>query len=131
MNLKSVAKMYGISPCTVRKWAYAYQEHEIIVLTGKKGRYSADFKRTVVRIPNCPGAHSTIISNVLRLRNGISHARDLVLKIYHQPKGRYDYKRIRLACRNEGILLNRKTVRKLMKELDISRLIRVNKVPFL
>ncbi|ENA22459.1 helix-turn-helix domain-containing protein [Escherichia coli] len=36
MSLKSVARMYGISPCTVRKWAYAYREHGISILTGKK-----------------------------------------------------------------------------------------------
>lgn len=54
-------------------------------------------------------------------------ARALVLKIYHQHKGRYGYRRIRLACRNEGGLLNGKTVRKLMKELGISSLIRVKK----
>ncbi|HGY8462749.1 TPA: IS3 family transposase, partial [Escherichia coli] len=50
-----------------------------------------------------------------------------MLKIYHQHKGRYGYRRIRLACRNEGVLLNGKTVRKLMKELGISSLIRVKK----
>lgn len=54
-------------------------------------------------------------------------ARTLVLKIYHQHKGRYGYRRIRLACRNEGMSLNGKTVRKLMKELGISSLIRVKK----
>lgn len=54
-------------------------------------------------------------------------ARALVLKIYHQHKGRYGYRRIKLACRNEGVLLNGKTVRKLMKELGISSLIRVKK----
>ncbi|EBJ5114599.1 hypothetical protein DV589_24820 [Salmonella enterica] len=54
-------------------------------------------------------------------------ARALVLKSYHQHKGRYGYRRIRLACRNEGVLLNSKTVRKLMKELGISSLIRVKK----
>ncbi|MGG8980043.1 transposase [Escherichia coli] len=37
LSLKSVARMYGISPCTVRKWAYAYREHGISILTGKKG----------------------------------------------------------------------------------------------
>ncbi|MDA6389457.1 helix-turn-helix domain-containing protein, partial [Escherichia coli] len=45
LSLKSVARMYGISPCTVRKWAYAYREHGISILTGKKGRYSAELKR--------------------------------------------------------------------------------------
>ena len=37
------------------------------------------------------------------------------------------YRRIRLACSNEGVLLNGKTVRKLMKELGINSLIRVKK----
>ncbi|WDC22958.1 helix-turn-helix domain-containing protein (plasmid) [Escherichia albertii] len=37
--------MYGISPCTVRKWAYAYREHGISIITGKKGRYFAELKR--------------------------------------------------------------------------------------
>ncbi|EEW0696957.1 transposase [Escherichia coli] len=44
-------------------------------------------------------------------------ARALVLKIYHQHKGRYGYRRIRLACRNEGVLLNGKTVRKRKRKL--------------
>ncbi|EPR2382997.1 IS3 family transposase, partial [Escherichia coli] len=43
--------------------------------------------------------------------------KQVILRIYHQHKGRYGYRRIRLACRNEGILLNGKTIRKLMKEL--------------
>ncbi|EGI2439598.1 transposase, partial [Escherichia coli] len=32
--------------------------------------------------------------------------KQVILRIYHQHKGRYGYRRIRLACRNEGILLN-------------------------
>ncbi|WP_423775570.1 IS3 family transposase [Cedecea davisae] len=31
-----------------------------------------------------------------------------MLKIYHQHKGRYGYRRIGLECRNEGVLLNGK-----------------------
>ncbi|WDB27004.1 hypothetical protein [Escherichia albertii] len=38
--------MYGISPCTVRKWAYAYWEHGISILTGKKA------ERETVKIIN-------------------------------------------------------------------------------
>ncbi|EJY9247990.1 IS3 family transposase [Salmonella enterica] len=72
---------------------------------------------------------STFYYHVKRLTapNRYQSARSLVLKIYHQHKGRYGYRRIRLACRNEGVLLNGKTVRKLMKELGISSLIRVKK----
>ncbi|EHR9159501.1 transposase [Escherichia coli] len=46
VSLKSVARMYGISPCTVRKWAYAYWEHGISILTGKKA------ERETVKINN-------------------------------------------------------------------------------
>nr|WP_148936264.1 IS3 family transposase [Escherichia coli] len=243
LSLKSVARMYGISPCTVRKWAYAYREHGISILTGKKGRYSAELKLTVVkevvddcfsvrevavkhgipafgtvcnwlekyrkygedafirknkksipvpdksaisapplptltkdereeleqlRVENaylkklkalvqqktCSVQEKVSIVNELRQEWPLSRllivsglprstfyyhvrrlaapdryqsARALVLKIYHQHKGRYGYRRIRLACRNEGVLLNGKTVRKLMKELGISSLIRVKK----
>lgn len=72
---------------------------------------------------------STFYYHVRRLAapDRYQSARALVLKIYHQHKGRYGYRRIRLACRNEGVLLNGKTVRKLMKELGISSLIRVKK----
>ncbi|EEL2517539.1 IS3 family transposase [Salmonella enterica] len=243
LSLKSVARMYDISPCTVRKWAYAYREHGIGMLTGKKGRYSADFKLMVVKevvddgfsvretavkhgipafgtvctwlekyrkhgedaftrknqkiipvpdksvtpVPPQPALtdvereeleqlrvenaylkklkalsaenmlsaqekvsiiselrqewplsrllivaglpRSTFYYHVKRLAapDRYQSARALVLKIYHQHKGRYGYRRIRLACRNEGVLLNGKTVRKLMKELGISSLIRVKK----
>nr|WP_261459942.1 IS3 family transposase [Serratia fonticola] len=244
LSLKSVARMYNISPCTVRKWAYAYREHGIDILTGKKGRYSADFKLTVVKevVDDCFSVRETAIKygipafgtvctwlekyrkygenafiqknkksipvpdkNVipaspllaltenereeleqLRVENaylkklkGLSSAENmlntqekvsivnelrqewplprlliaaglprstfyyhirrlaapdryqsaskLVLKIYHQHKGRYGYRRIRMACRNEGVLINGKIVRKLMKELGISSLIRLKK----
>lgn len=53
--------------------------------------------------------------------------RTLILKLYHQHKGRYGYRRLRLACRNEGVLLNGKTVRKQMKLLGISSIIRIKK----
>ncbi|QML13005.1 transposase (plasmid) [Escherichia coli] len=58
---------------------------------------------------------STFYYHVRRLAapDRYQSARALVLKIYHQHKGRYGYRRIRLACRNEGVLLNGKTVRKL------------------
>lgn len=51
----------------------------------------------------------------------------LILKLYHQHKGRYGYRRLRLACRNDGGLLNGKTIRKQMKLLGISSIIRIKK----
>jgi transposase len=65
LSLKSVARIYGISPCTVRKWAYAYREHGIGVLTGKKGRYSADFKLRVVKevVDDCFSVRETAVKH--------------------------------------------------------------------
>lgn len=49
LSLKAVAKMYNLCPSSVRKWAYVYREHGIEILSGKKGRHSADFKLMVVK----------------------------------------------------------------------------------
>ncbi|MGE9134827.1 IS3 family transposase, partial [Escherichia coli] len=57
---------------------------------------------------NRPHPHYCLISLALT-PDRYQSARALVLKIYHQHKGRYGYRRIRLACRNEGVLLNGKT----------------------
>ncbi|EKQ3330675.1 transposase, partial [Escherichia coli] len=46
--------------------------------------------------------------------------KQVILRIHHRHKGRYGYRPIRLACRNEGILLNGKTIRKLMKSAHLS-----------
>ncbi|MFX2612005.1 transposase [Enterobacter mori] len=65
LSLKYVARMYGISPCTVRKWAYVYREHGIGVLTGKKGRYSADFELMVVKeiVDDCFSVRETAVKH--------------------------------------------------------------------
>ncbi|HEB6950292.1 TPA: transposase [Salmonella enterica subsp. enterica serovar Hvittingfoss] len=72
LSLKSVARMYDISPCTVRKWAYAYREHGIGVLTGKKGRYSADFKLMVVKevVDDCFSVRETAVKHGILNRPG-------------------------------------------------------------
>lgn len=49
LSLKAVAKIYNLCPSSVRKWAYVYREHGIEILSGKKGRHSADFKLMVVK----------------------------------------------------------------------------------
>ncbi|MEZ2682301.1 MULTISPECIES: IS3 family transposase [Providencia] len=47
--------------------------------------------------------------------------------IYHEHKGRYGYRRIHLTLRNEGILLNHKTVQRLMKRLNLKSTVRAKK----
>lgn len=47
--------------------------------------------------------------------------------LFNQHKGRYGYRRITLALRQEGALLNHKTVYRLMKTLQLKSLIRVKR----
>lgn len=53
--------------------------------------------------------------------------RQQILTLFHKHKGRYGYRRITLAGRREGSLLNHKTVQKLMKELGLTCCIRRKK----
>jgi putative transposase len=50
-----------------------------------------------------------------------------ILTLFHKHKGRYGYRRITLAIRREGSLLNHKKVQRLMKALDLTCCIRRKK----
>ena len=45
--------------------------------------------------------------------------RSLIRKIYNTHKGRYGYRRVTLQLRSEGIIINHKTVQKLMVEMGL------------
>ncbi len=45
--------------------------------------------------------------------------KSMISTIYHDHKGRYGYRRITLELRNQGFLINHKTVQRLMKELGL------------
>ena len=51
----------------------------------------------------------------------------LIQQIYHQHKGRFGYRRITLEIKNKGVLINHKTVLRLMKLLGLKSLIRAKK----
>lgn len=53
--------------------------------------------------------------------------KQLIQDVYHQHKGRYGYRRIGLALRQMGCLLNHKTVQKLMGALKLKSVVRVKK----
>ena len=53
--------------------------------------------------------------------------RYVINKIYHQNEGRYGYRRIQAELRNQGYVVNGKTVRKLMKELGLKCEVRIKK----
>jgi len=48
-------------------------------------------------------------------------------EIYHQHKGRFGYRRITLQLRQEGVVINHKTVLRLMQSLDLKSVIRIKK----
>ena len=50
-----------------------------------------------------------------------------IVSIYHQHKGRYGYRRIYLALRNEGFTINHKTVERIMSEHELKSLVRPKK----
>jgi putative transposase len=51
----------------------------------------------------------------------------LIKSIYHRHKGRYGYRRITDELNNKGIIINHKTVLRLMKSLGLKSIIRVKK----
>lgn len=53
--------------------------------------------------------------------------REQIIAIYHRHKGRYGYRRITLELRNQGVIVNHKTVERLMYESDLKFLVRVKK----
>jgi putative transposase len=53
--------------------------------------------------------------------------KSMISTIYHDHKRRYGYRRITLELRNQGFLINHKTVQRLMKELGLKSLVRMKK----
>ena len=66
-------------------------------------------------------ARSTYYYHTKRLSesDGYDDIRTAICKIYNHHKGRYGYRRITSQLRNDGILLNHKTVQKLMVEMSL------------
>ena len=50
-----------------------------------------------------------------------------IRQLYHQHKGRFGYRRITLKLRQEGQIINHKTVFRLMRDLKLKSIIRVRK----
>jgi putative transposase len=56
-----------------------------------------------------------------------SDVKTMIKQIYHQHKGRFGYRRITLTMKDKGIIINHKTVLRLMKSLGLKSIIRVKK----
>jgi len=53
--------------------------------------------------------------------------KELIKDIYHKNKGRYGYRRITDELNNQGVVINHKTILRLMKSLGLKSVIRVKK----
>ena len=53
--------------------------------------------------------------------------KELIISIYHKHKGRYGYRRITNELQIKGVIINHKTVLKLMKTLGLKSIIRIKK----
>ncbi|MGY3823727.1 IS3 family transposase [Acinetobacter haemolyticus] len=62
-----------------------------------------------------------------KLEDKYSDLKQQIKAIYHQHKGRYGYRRITLALRNMGRIINHKCVQRLMQSMQLKSRIRVMK----
>ena len=63
-------------------------------------------------------------SKALHKEDRYAQEKALIVKIFHEHKGRYGYRRIMWALRRLGYWLNHKTVQKLMNELGLKSTVR-------
>lgn len=72
-------------------------------------------------------ARSTFYYNNRQKPDKWAFERQRIVELYHQNRGRYGYRRLTLAMRNEGYVINGKTVRRLMAEAGIKCQVRMKK----
>lgn len=74
-------------------------------------------------------AKSVFYYHVSALKKPTAYGEELarIETIYHEHKGRYGYRRIHLTLKNEGIMLNHKTVQRLMGQLGLKSTVRPKK----
>jgi putative transposase len=65
--------------------------------------------------------------NQLQATDKYEQAKTLIQSVYHKHKGRLGYRRITIALRQKGVIVNHKTVLRLMKSLGLKSVIRVKR----
>ena len=63
----------------------------------------------------------------MSLQDKYREVKTLIKQIYHRHKGRFGYRRITLIMKQQGIIINHKTVLRLMRTLRLKSIIRVKK----
>jgi putative transposase len=65
--------------------------------------------------------------NQSKLPDKYKQIKELIVSIYHKHKGRYGYRRITDELQNRGIIINHKTIMRLMNMLGLKSIVRVKK----
>ncbi len=63
----------------------------------------------------------------LEKKDKYGEVKTLIKQIYHRHRGRFGYRRITLIMKQQGIVINHKTVLRLMKTLGLKSIVRVKK----
>ena len=149
LTLPEVALKHMIVPCTLRRWVKAYHQFgesgsrerpvkKSQSLSRRKGSPSTrDWAEAIqglrpdhkldILLEVKGMARSTFYYNHRPKPDKWAVERRRVAELYHQNKGRYGYRRLTMAMRNEGYVINGKTVRKLMAEAGIKCEVRMKK----
>lgn len=64
-------------------------------------------------------ARSTYFYSLKAPQDKYADIRQKILSIYHDNKGRYGYRRVYMELRNQGVVINHKTVARLMRDMDL------------
>ena len=94
------------------------------MIQGLRQTFSLDILLEIAQLPR-----STYYYHTKRLARPDKYrkAKETINTIYHENKGRYGYRRITAALRQQGYVLNHKTVQRLMKGLGLICRVRMKK----
>ena len=72
-------------------------------------------------------ARSVFYYHLKRLKSGDKNAnkKELIASIFQEHKGRYGYRRVTMEMRNRGVIINHKTVKRLMDDMGLKSKIRM------
>ena len=148
LTLHQLSVKYNISESAICTWAKLVERNGFEALASHKSRPSKTYERMVKRLPNWAQAIEELRRNehadldvLLELKKmarstfyyHLKHSKkkdkyreekDMIYAIFHKHKGRYGYRRITLELRNRNRLINHKTVKKLMDELELKSEVR-------
>ena len=95
-----------------------------LVVQKLRPKYSLSLLLEIAQLPR-----ATFYYHLKRMKKAdkYAEAKAEIGSIYHENKGRYEYRRITTALHKRGIHLNHKTVQRLMKQLGLIFRVRVKK----